>query len=129
MKPRIPIWSDERGAVMAEFALVLPVAVFLLIGTFNLAILIYAVTNLNASADEAARWASIQKTITGVAPSSTAVTAHAETRYTGPRLARTYVYNSAATCGNQVTVTASFQLTTGVYNPTVPISATSCFTS
>jgi Flp pilus assembly protein TadG len=122
-------WADRSGAGAVEFVLVLPACVFLTIGAINLSILLFAVANLNNSVDDAARWASIQTTLNGTAPTSTAVTTYADGRYKGPGLTRTYVYTAAAsgTCGHQVSVTATFKVITGIYNPTVPITATSCF--
>ena len=120
----------ELGAVSAEFVLVFPAAIFLTLGSLNLGILMFTVTNLNSSVDEAARWAAIQKTLNnGTAPTLTAVTNFANDRYKGPRVVRVYAYDSAAACGNQVSVTATFHLVTGIHNVNVPITAKSCYST
>ena len=132
MVPRAPklriidLWRSRRGNTAAEFALVLPLMLFLSLGAFNLFTLMYGVTSLHFTVEDAARCASV-KTDICTGPASTAT--YAKTQYRGPLVGMDYVVvpASADNCGNQVTGSGTFLLVTGIKTFFVPISATACY--
>lgn len=92
-------WSDRRAAGAAEFALVLPALMFLLLGTMNVFLATYADVNLHSATEEAARWASIQVASGASNPTTATVTNYAKSRYVGPNIHTTYTYSTAGSCG------------------------------
>jgi Flp pilus assembly protein TadG len=135
VEPFVSMWRDRRGSSVTEFALVLPVFLFLTLGAIYLSVLMYAMSNLHQATEAAARWASIQVTVSGTPPTPptpTTVTTYAASRYTGPNVSATFTYANvstptAANCGNLVTASGSFRLLTGLSTLTVPVGAQACF--
>jgi Flp pilus assembly protein TadG len=119
-----------------EFALVLPAFLFLSLGAIYLSMLMYSMTNLHQATEAAARWASIQVTVSGTTPltppTPSTVSAYAAGQYKGPNVSATFTYANAspataANCGNRVTASGSFRLLTGLSTLTVPVGAQACF--
>ncbi len=123
---------DERGASAVEFVLVLPILLLISIGTINLCLMLFAVSSLHHSVEEAARCASIK---TAVCSDPATTRTYAQVRYTGPKLTGMLVTPSLnTTCGtgvsgNQVVAAGSFSLKTGIRTFSVPLSATACYPS
>lgn len=121
-------WLKEvRGSTAAEFALILTPLVLLTLGTINLGLMLYTVSTLHFAVQDTARWASIQWTISGAAPSDAAIQAHAAAKYSGPTLAVTFVRDTGAPCVNTIKGTADYNFTTGVTTTVVPLSVSSCY--
>lgn len=117
------LWRDDRGATAVEFALVAPAAVMLLVGTMGLSLMLLSVGNMHFAVAAAARCASAIPT---VCSSPAAIIAYANSRYAGALIAPVFTYASAA-CGNQVSASITYTLDVGVFQHSVPLSATSCF--
>jgi Flp pilus assembly protein TadG len=125
-------WAEGRGAAAVEMALVLPAALFLMLGGANLILLTYAVVCLHSAAEASARYASMQTADnSGTHPSSSTVTTAATSFYKGPGVSASFTYTSASgTCGssdNLVTASGTYRLYYGIARLSVPLSTQSCF--
>ncbi|MHB8530107.1 MAG: TadE/TadG family type IV pilus assembly protein [Caulobacteraceae bacterium] len=114
---------DRSAATAVEFAIVLPAFLALTFGTVNVCIALYANTALHFAVDDAARCMSVRTTVCDNAADTQT---YASSHYNGPNIAPTFVAASAS-CGNQVSATATYQLNAILTNVAVPLSATSCF--
>lgn len=116
-------WGRDRGGATAvEFALVLPIAGMLLIGTMSAAQLLSVVNGMHFAVEEAARCSAVNRTVCS-SPSATA--AYAAARYVGGG-SPVFVANSSG-CGHTVTGRTDFELMIAVATIDVPVTATSCF--
>ncbi len=134
-------WSDRCGASAVEFALVVPAMMFLLAGTINVFLAIYADVNLHSATEQAARWASIQAAAGNTAPTQALVSAYAKTRYIGPGINATYTFflpgtATTATCGATgdtgntgytVSSTGTYQVYFGFASVPFHLRAAACF--
>lgn len=116
-------WRDDSGATAVEFALVAPAAVMLLVGIMGLSLMLFSIGNMHFAVEAAARCASAIPT---VCSSPAAIIAYANSRYAGALVAPVFTYAPAA-CGNQVSASITYTLDVGLFQQSVPISATSCF--
>jgi len=116
-------WRDRRGASAVEFGLLLPVFVMLILGPISVSQLMFAVNSLHYAVEEAARCGAVNTTACG---SLSQTEAFARSRYSGPKVAATFVATDAG-CGRRVRATGAFQLETGVKRVDVPLTAESCF--
>jgi Flp pilus assembly protein TadG len=114
---------DPGGASAAEFVLILPGLILLVIGTINIGMMMYTTTALHFAVEDAARCATVKAASVCTNPTTTA--AYAASHYGGPSAA-TFVRSSTA-CGWVVTGTTNYKFTTGLTNTTSPISATACY--
>lgn len=120
---RLPaFWRDRRGGSAAEFGLLLPVFVMLILGGISASQLMFAVNSLHYAVEEAARCGGINTVTCGTL---TETERFAEGRYDGSAQARFVASNAG--CGRRVRATAAFKLDAGVATWDVPISAESCF--
>lgn len=126
MRTRTPIVQDQRGAVAAEFALVIGFAMITVLGLINGGLMLYSYSNLHMAVETTARWASIRTTIDGAAPGSTDLQAKGVGFYRGATAAPAFSV-AAATCGMQVTASTTFSLTLGLGSTPISMSATSCY--
>jgi Flp pilus assembly pilin Flp len=118
---------DENGASAAEFALVLIPFVGLVLAIIGLSMLLYANQTLQYATEKAARYYSVQTANnSGTPPPTASVQTYAQNAYTGPNITPSFTAATAA-CGYRVTGTATFPLSTGLVNISVPLSASSCF--
>ena len=110
----------ERGAVAAEFALVLSALIVLILGVINASLMIYSTATLHYAAEAAARCAT-------VSPSVCTSTYIATFPYAGVAMATrpTFVLSSQS-CGNQVIATATYAFSTGLVTVPVTITARAC---
>ena len=116
-------WSDDRGAAAVEFALVAPCVVMLVVGTMSLSLMMLSIGSMHFAAEAAARCASAMPT---VCSSQATIVAYANSSYLGAVITPTFTYTVAA-CGNQVSATATYTLDVGMFQRSIPLSATSCF--
>ncbi len=114
---------DQQGTTAVEFAIIAPVFIALLIGTFALCIALFLVGSLHFAVEDGARCASVKTTICSDAATTVAYT---QSRYLGPDVSPTFKY-AAAPCGNSVTATVSYSMNAGFKTFVIPISATACF--
>ena len=125
------LW-DRAGAGAAEFALVLPVLMFLILGVINVFMATYAAVNLHSASETAARWASVTYA-SGTTPTQATVSAYAQSQYKGPNVGGTYVYSTNGTCGStgssgyQVTATGTYKVYYGFGTMNFPIATQACF--
>ena len=116
------ILADRRGVTALEFAFVAPLVITLQLGTIYVALMMFSVSSLEYAVQEGARCASVQTSLCTSVASTTNYTA---TRYFG---FGTPVFTPTTTiCGNLVSASLSFSLTTGFDDYTVPLSAAACF--
>jgi Flp pilus assembly pilin Flp len=126
MRTRAKFLRDQRGAVAAEFALVIGFAMITVLGLINGGLMLYSYSNLHMAVENTARWASIRTTIDGAAPGSTDLQAKGAGFYMGATAAPAFAV-AAATCGMQVTASTTFSLSLGLGSAPVSMSATSCY--
>jgi Flp pilus assembly protein TadG len=125
-------FREERAAGAAEFALLLPALMFLLLGTVNLFAVVYAETNLHSSVEAAARYWSVN-TASGTTQTATQVQTYAGTQYKGPRISQVYVATQTGTCGStgangySVSATATYRFYYGFGTVSMPLAAQACF--
>lgn len=114
---------SSEGASLAEFALVFPVFIALTLGTINLGLLLYGVTDLHYAAQRTARCIAVG----GGSASAVANCLDAATGlYMGPVMGASFSHSTAG-CGNTVTGTGAYTVITGLINPAVSISASGCY--
>ncbi len=116
--------KDERGAVAAEFAMVVLPFLALVFGIIQVSMMFYANHTMQYAAEGAARCASVMSTST--CNGNTAITTYAQGLYKGPNISPVFT-PSTASCGHKVVATANFQILTGLVNTTVPLSTSACF--
>jgi Flp pilus assembly protein TadG len=111
---------SERGAVAAEFALILAALIVLILGTINAALMIYSTATLHYAAESAARCATVSPSVCTSGYISTFP-------YAGVAMATrpTFVLSSQP-CGNQVIATATYAFSTGLVTVPVTITAKAC---
>ena len=111
----------ERGAAAAEFALLLPALIGVLLGVIWASLLTYSVASLHYAVQGAARCYSVESQCA----SASAAQNYARNHYFGANVPTFTASN--ATCGHQVSgsVNVAFRLALG--NWEVPLSATACF--
>jgi Flp pilus assembly protein TadG len=129
MTARRLFWLCERGAIAAEFALVLPVFVLLTIGTIGVGTMMSMIVSLHFAVEDAARCASVKTTVcTNAGTTQT----YATGQYKGPTvtgLAFALTAAAAGNCGNKVVGTGTYTLRTGLGAISVPVSASACYPS
>jgi Flp pilus assembly protein TadG len=117
------ILGGERGAVAAEFALILPGMIIISLGVVNLCVLMFAASTVHFTVENAARWCMINSTTC----TSSTVNTFATNHYFGPATNLTFSLSGSPICnGVQVNGQATVAFVTGVSDVSVPISATAC---
>jgi Flp pilus assembly protein TadG len=122
---------DERGSAAAEFALLIPVTVVVLLAIFNLCAVLYASADLHFAVEQASRCAATSQVNTNTSCGTTQATAvtYAQGLYTGPGVGGTYgsLDDTTNNC-RQINVTgAVYKISLGFVNVSIPLSAQSCF--
>jgi Flp pilus assembly protein TadG len=121
-------WSirGRRGATALEYALVLPALLLFLLGIMDMGRLVWTQATLDHAADAAARCASIDTADCGT---TAAIQTYAATQAYGMSLPTSDFTVSAASCGQQVTVSAPFAFVIGgwVSPGTVTLTANACY--
>ena len=125
MRPLDFIRRDE-GTSAAEFALVLGPFVTVIMAGLGLALMLWANTTLHFAAEDAARCGVVK---TSICTNSSDIVSYANSHYDGPSIAPVFTAtNSGCGAGSwTVTATATYPLNTGLFNFSVPLSASACF--
>jgi Flp pilus assembly protein TadG len=117
--------ADRRGGTAAEFAMILPALLLLLLGIVESGRLIWSQSVLHFAVENAARCASVDATKCG---SVSAVQNYAIDRASGLALTAAEVSVTTPACGSQVLATYPFQTVAGMLLPfSITLSAQSCF--
>jgi len=123
--------GDERGAAAAEFALLIPMTVLLVLAIFHLCAAVYASANLHFTVEQAARCAATSQLNTNAACGTTqaTATAYAQRIYRGPGVGGTYgsVDDTTDSCRQIKVTNARYVIALGFVNLTIPMAAQSCF--
>jgi Flp pilus assembly protein TadG len=114
---------DRSGATTAEFVLILPALIVLSLGTINASFMLYAYARLHYAAADAARCRAVK---TGVCSNSTTTESYALSRLAGPLVSPSFSWSNAL-CGNTVTGTATFKVSTGFTTTPVTMQARACY--
>jgi Flp pilus assembly protein TadG len=122
---------DERGAAAAEFALLIPLTVLVVLAIFHLCAVLYAAANLHFTVEQAARCAATAQ-LNANAPcgvTQATATTYAQGIYRGPGVGGTYAAadDTADNCRRISVSDARYVIALGVVNLTIPLSAQSCF--
>jgi hypothetical protein len=115
--------DNDRGTSAVEFAIVAPVFIALLVGTFYLCICLLLIGSLHYAVEEGARCASVK---TSICTDAGTIVAYAQNHYFGPSGSLTFSY-AAAPCGNSVSASINYALNLGLKTITIPITATACY--
>lgn len=114
---------DTSGAAAAEFALVLPILILVTLGTINGSFMLYAYARLHYAAEDAARCRAVK---TAVCSDDATTAAYAMSRLAGPLVSPSFA-RSTALCGNTVTGTATFKVSTGLTTTPITMQARACY--
>jgi len=126
---------DEQGSSAAEFALVIPLVVMLVMGTLHMSLVTYTAVSLHYAVEETARCLSVAgNNPSGAAtacPDATKVQTYGRNRYRAfynisPQFS---VVSPAVTCtnGSQVAGSGTYTIALGLLNLSIPISASACY--
>jgi Flp pilus assembly protein TadG len=111
------------GAAAAEFGLVLPIFVTLLMGSVWVGMLTWANNSLQAAVQTAARCAAVN---TSQCSTPTEISNFALANYTGPGISPVFT-SGVSDCGQTVTGQADFNMNIVPGIGTIPLSATACY--
>ena len=114
---------DDRGTTAVEFAIIAPVFIMMLVGTFYVCLTLFLAGSLHYAVQQAARCASVNTT---VCRDSATTVSYAQSHYFGPAASPTFTY-AATGCGNSVSASLNYVMNLGMTKLTVPVSAASCF--
>jgi Flp pilus assembly protein TadG len=130
-KPSFALARDESGSAAAEFALLIPVTIVVVLGIFHLCAALYASADLHYTVEQASRCAATSQvnTSTPCGASQATATTYAARIYSGPGVGGTYgsLDDTTNNC-RQINVTgANYRISLGFVNVNIPLSAQSCF--
>ena len=115
--------ADRSGAQAAEFALILPVLIVITLGTINGSFMLYAYARLQYAAQDAARCRAVK---TAVCTDDAATATYAMSRLAGPLKSPSFSRDTTL-CGNTVTGTATFNVSTGFTTTPITMQARACY--
>jgi Flp pilus assembly protein TadG len=124
-KPALLTFARCRlGAAAAEFALVLPAFILMVVGGIYAALMVFTAASLHFAVEDGARCASVQTTVCTDTPSTVAFT---QAHYSGPSAPPPTFTYSATGCGHTMTGTVTYVFDVGLAKSNVPLSASACF--
>ena len=118
------IGTNNSGNAIVEFAIVLPVFLFLIFGVFNIALMLFASASMQNATQAGARCASINSATCG---SAAATVAYAQTKFVASSTARPAFTVTTAACGHLVSANMNYVFDIGVTHYSVPLTSTSCY--
>lgn len=114
--------GDQHGGPAAEFAIVAPLTVALVLVAINMGFLMYTGATLNFAAQAAARCRAIGNSCTDAATTQTYATNH----YKGPATSPAFTSTVTGSC-SQVSATATYIYNIGLASGSLPLSTTACY--
>jgi Flp pilus assembly protein TadG len=117
-------WGNDRGTTAVEFAIVAPVFIALIIGTFSLCLALFLAGSLHFAVEEGARCASVKQKL--VCKDAATTVAYTQSHYFGPNTSPTFTY-AVASCGYSVSASINYSVNLGLRSVTIPMTATACF--
>jgi Flp pilus assembly protein TadG len=121
--PHTGAWRDDRGTAAVEVALVAPVFIMLVVGTFYLCLSLFLTGSLHYAVEQAARCASVKTT---VCSDTNSIVSYAQDNYFGPGGSPSFSY-AAASCGKSVNASMNYVLDIAIKEFTIQVSASACF--
>lgn len=130
---------DQRGSTAAEFALIVPVFVALVLAAIHASMVVYAAVELHDATEYTARCVAVAAnnpsgatTTCAPNPTSAQVLAYGQGRYTGPKITPTFQLVTTPTtvsCTNstQISGSGTYRMWLGVASFSIPITAKACF--
>ncbi len=115
--------ADTRGTSAIEFAIVGPVFLGFVIGLIYLCMMLFSMGSLQYAVEDAARCYSVRAL---VCPDANTTVTYAQTTYMSP-VVTPHFSATTATCGHQVTGSATFNFNYVIGNTNVPLNASACF--
>ena len=116
-------WRDSAGTTAVEFAMVAPAFIALIVGSIYASQMVYETSSMRFASEAAARCAAVNTT---TCSSAATTQSYAASHYYGPSPTPTFTATSA-TCGQNVSASATFSLFTGLASVSVPLSASACY--
>lgn len=116
--------SNEAGISTAEFAMVGPAALMMMIGGMYVSMLGFTAASLRYATQQGARCASVNSTLCGDAA---ATQTYALSQFRNISGGTATFTASDQTCGKQVTGSITYMLEAGTWELAIPISASACF--
>ena len=127
MKRFFDLLSCERGATIVEFAFVGTVFLAMIFGIINIARVGWTLGSLHFAAEAAARYASINDSVSNPIAANTVQT-YAQNAYHGESLGSNPFTYSATGCGHTVTASYTYSLAIPLAGTwSIPLSAAACF--
>lgn len=138
MRGRLRFLDNDNGSTVAEFALVLSVAIVFIFGLLNISLVMYTTTRMHWAAEDAARCASVRTACAdaNAAQKATKVTNWAASHYQGTSSsAVVWRYSPTGTCsgsaasntGHTVTGQTTYNLRAGVFYKSFQLYTTACY--
>lgn len=125
-------FADERGSTVAEFALLLPAFLLVVLGIMHLCLMMFASSQLDAATEYTAR-CRVTSTSSNYASSPCWTDALAKQKfyaiYHGPTAQPVVTIDTPASpaCGLRVLATTTYNINAAFFRQAVPLSATACF--
>ena len=117
----------ETGASAAQFVLVAPIMVGLIMMAINAGLMMYSGAALNFAVADAARCGAVKASCnTSGAPDVTKTRTYAEKQYAGFTTSRTFT-PATASCGVKVDGAATYKVVLGIASFNLPLEATACY--
>jgi Flp pilus assembly protein TadG len=113
---------EDGGATAAEFVLVVPFAVALVLAAINGGLMMYAGSCLHFATEDAARCGAVKSVCSTIGDTEK----YAADRYAGPTAAPDFLATRTATC-SQVTASATYNFNIGLTSFSMPINASACY--
>jgi Flp pilus assembly protein TadG len=116
--------ADRRGSSTAEFAIVAPAALMMMIGGMYVSMLGFTAASLRYATEQGARCASINSTLCGTATNAQNYALSQFKNLSGSTATFTATSDS---CGQKIVGSVSYTMNLATYRLVVPLSASACF--
>jgi Flp pilus assembly protein TadG len=116
--------GDRKAASTAEFALVAPAALMMMIGGMYIAMLGFTAASLRYATEQGARCASVNSTLCGTAANAEAYALSQFKNLSGSTATFTATSES---CGQKIAGSISYSMKLATYQLSVPLTASACF--
>jgi Flp pilus assembly protein TadG len=116
--------ADRNGSSTAEFAIVAPAALMMMIGGMYVSMLGFTAASLRYATEQGARCASINSTLCGTAANAQSYALSQFKNLSGSTATFTATSDS---CGQKIVGSVSYTMNLATYRLVVPLSASACF--